>query len=268
MRNFLSETFGNLRLVSSRVLVGILQLRGSLLGIAVALTIGVAMIFTGLSLDTETRLVEFVSVDGEINPQQRSEVLILLSSLSLSNTNISFLRSRIESVSWIARVSVERHWPNSLVVNVVPEKAIALWNDNAFINDRGEVFLSDYAHGLRLAQLYGPVGSEREVMREYQLISNALLKVGRSIEILKLNDRGAWALTNDLGIEALLGKDELMERMRRLVLVTERIELMGRLDEIQQIDTRYSNGVAVSWSPASEGMDLARTFKSQRELKL
>jgi len=212
--------------------------------------------------------VKYVSVDGEIDQQQRNEVLMLLSSLSVRNSSLKSISSRIESVSWIAQTSVERRWPDSLVVKVVPHRAIALWNDDAFINDSGEVFLSDYEHGKHLSQLYGPAGSESEVMRQYQLINNVLLKVGRYIEVLTLDERGAWTLINDLGIEVLLGKEGLMEKVQRFVLIAEHVDLIGRLDEIQRIDTRYSNGVAVSWKHATEGMELAKTFKSQREQKL
>lgn len=226
-----------------------------------------------LVLNVQPLEIEYVSVDGQLDEQQltqqqRNEVLTLLSSLSLTNGNIKFLRSRIESVSWVAETTVERKWPDTLLVKVVPEKAIALWNNDAFINDVGEVFHSDYEHGQHLAQLYGPVGSEREVMRQYQLVNNALLKVGRSIQALRLDSRGAWILTNDLGIEVLLGRDELMERIQRLILIAEHVDLMGRLDEIERIDTRYANGVAVSWKHATEGMELAKTFKLQREQKL
>jgi hypothetical protein len=41
-----------------------------------------------------------------------------------------------------------------------------------------------------------------------------------------------------------------------------------RLDEIQKIDTRYSNGIAVSWKQNMAGLGVAETYKSQRIQKL
>jgi cell division septal protein FtsQ len=65
----------------------------------------------------------------------------------------------------------------------------------------------------------------------------------------------------------LLGKSALMERVQRLLTVTEYIEQSGKLDQIEQIDTRYGNGVAVSWKNQS-GTNLATNYNSQRDAKL
>ena len=212
--------------------------------------------------------VKFVSVQGEIDNRQRSKIYELLGEVALAEIDLVDLRARIESVSWIANASVERQWPDSLVVTVIPQHAIALWNDDAYINESGRVFHSDFEQGQRLSQLYGPEGSEERVIQHYQKVNNALLKVGQSIETLRLDDRGAWTLTNDVGIKVLLGKDELMERIQRLVSITGHVGLVGRLEDIQQIDTRYSNGVAVGWKQSREGVELAKAFNLQRVQKL
>ena len=217
--------------------------------------------------------VNYVSVGGSINEGQRRDVFRRLASMQLINPSIASLKQEIEAISWVSRVAVERKWPDSVFISVVPQKAIALWNDDAFINDAGEVFfssfeLSSYQRGLHLAQLYGPPGSERRVMQQYQQLNNALLKTGSFIEVLTLDERGAWSFTNDAGIEVMLGKEELMERIQRLLIVSANIDLTKRQHQIQKIDTRYSNGVAVSWKQTMDGIDLAKTFKSQRELKL
>ncbi|HIG40206.1 MAG: cell division protein FtsQ/DivIB [bacterium] len=217
--------------------------------------------------------VNYVSVGGSINDGQRRDVYRQLASTQLVNPSIAGLRQEVETISWVSRAVVERKWPDSVFISVVPQKAIALWNDDAFINDAGQVFfsgfeLSSYQRGRHLAQLYGPPGSERKVMQQYQQLNNALLKTGSFIEVLTLDERGAWSFTNDTGIEVMLGKEELMERIQRLLIVSENIDLTERQHQIRKIDTRYSNGVAVSWKKSMEGIDLAKTFKSQRELKL
>ncbi len=95
-----------------------------------------------------------------------------------------------------------------------------------------------------------------------------MLKTGRFLEVLTLDSRGAWIFTNDLGIEVMLGREQVMERFRRLLLVSENVAFTERLDEIQKIDTRYSNGIAVSWKQNMAGLGVAETYKSQRIQKL
>ncbi len=217
--------------------------------------------------------VNYVSVDGNLIQQQRAEIYERLSDLDLSNMTIDELKYGFEEVSWISQVSVERKWPDSLIVNVRPERAIALWNDDAFINPQGQAFTSEYELASvdkdhRLAQLYGPEGSEKEVVLQYQQLNNALFKIGQSIDEIRLNERGAWTFRNNTGVEVLLGKDELMDRIQRLLLVVEHVELMGKLDSVRVIDTRYSNGVSISWKATTDGLEIAKTFNLQREQKL
>jgi cell division protein FtsQ len=242
------------------------------------MAVAVAVLGLGLALyalDDMAYETRYISVTGNISAQQRSEIFVWLSDFAAENADIENIKKELEAKSWVAHAAVERHWPDGLVISIEPEIAIALWNDDAFINDRGKVFSSEYVSAYNLSkrvgpltQLYGPAGREMEVMQQYQRLNNALLKEGRSIDILRLNSRGGWVFVNDMGIEVLLGKDELMERIQRLLKVAGHVDLNGKLDEVRSIDARYSNGVAVSWKNTVEGMEIAKTFNSQREQKL
>jgi len=224
--------------------------------------------------------VKFVTVNGDINQQQRNEVLEKLTSMLPSGPSIDELKMQLEEISWISTVTVKRQWPDSLIFSVIAQTAIALWNDDAFINQHGEVFSSEYQlvktnRNHELAQLYGPVGSEKEVMQQFQQLNNVLFKVGQSIDVIQLDERGAWVFKSNAGIEVLLGKDELMERIHRLLLVSEYVEKQQKLGHVQTIDTRYSNGVAIRWKAVTDaigmprdGMEIANTFNSSGEHKL
>lgn len=212
--------------------------------------------------------ITYVSVGGDLSTGQRREIYARLASQPLKGVTISELREQLERKLWVAKVSVERQWPDVIKVNVVPEVAIALWNDDALINDRGKIFKSDYMQIDLLAQLFGPDGKEKEVMQKFQQINSVLLKTGRSIDFIRLDERGSWMFKDDLGIVVLLGKDQLMERMQRLIAIASLIEMNKQLDEISMIDTRYSNGAAVSWKQTLDSLELSESFKRQREQRL
>tara|TARA_R110002072_G_scaffold2252_2_gene18591 strand:- start:55218 stop:55958 length:741 start_codon:yes stop_codon:yes gene_type:complete len=211
--------------------------------------------------------IKQLSVAGEISINQRNSVFRLINDEQLLGTPIVDLQRTLESESWIQSATVERSWPDAIVVTVTPERPIALWNDDAYLNDAGKVFMSPFVNQARLPQLYGPDGKEALVMAQYQQLNNTLFKVGQRIEMLTLGPRDNWRFSSDAGIDVLLGKTALMERVQRLLKVTEFIEKNGKLDQIEQIDTRYGNGVAVAWKNQSS-TNLATNYNSQREAKL
>jgi len=211
--------------------------------------------------------VKRLSVKGELSVNQRNAVLGLINNQQSLDTPISDLQQKLEMESWIESATVERSWPDTVVVTVTSEHPIALWNDDAYLNDKGQVFISPFVNRARLPQLYGPVGKEFIVMTQFQQLNNTLFKVGQHIEMLTLGPRDNWRFQSDAGIEVLLGKSALMERVQRLLAVTAYIDQSGKLDQIEQIDTRYGNGVAVAWKDQS-GTNMATNYNSQREEKL
>ena len=62
--------------------------------------------------------------------------------------------------------------------------------------------------------------------------------------------------------------NKIMERIQRLIAIANHIEMNNQLDEITMIDTRYSNGAAVSWKQTLDSLELAESFKRQREQRL
>ena len=216
----------------------------------------------GTSLD-----IAYVSVVGNLKPKERAEIYEHLLVYRNEIGGIRDIKSILDQVSWIDHVEVARRWPEKITVNVSKEKPIAYWNSDAFIDAESKVFHSPWADGNGLAALKGPPETEREVMQQYQQLSRALGRTGRGIASLSLDARGAWEFTTTDGIRVKLGKDDIMDRFQRFLLVLDSKTLASRTSDIKQIDTRYSNGVAVSWKEKPEGLDVART-NCQRDLGL
>ncbi|MBD3646314.1 MAG: cell division protein FtsQ [Pseudomonadales bacterium] len=165
-------------------------------------------------------------------------------------------------------MDVARDWPEGLIVTVHEEEAIAYGNDNAFIDEDGAVFQSPWEEGGRLPQLYGPEGKEKEVMSQYQQLSQALLRTGQSIDTLVLDERGGWQFTDRSGMRVRLGKENIMERMQRYFVVFQRANLLEEMAKIRSVDTRYPDGVAVDWKDVVDGYEVAKAYKTQREMSL
>jgi cell division protein FtsQ len=64
------------------------------------------------------------------------------------------------------------------------------------------------------------------------------------IRDLTLNDNGSYELTLINGVLVKLGREEVLERLRRLVVFLES-EHGSNLQDVESIDLRYRNGLAV-----------------------
>tara|TARA_B100001971_G_scaffold214434_1_gene251916 strand:+ start:2648 stop:3367 length:720 start_codon:yes stop_codon:yes gene_type:complete len=226
----------------------------------VILSAFVALLVTGsigFAFVEYEREVNYISITGNVTEIQRDSVIHTLLALNISMSDIEGVKQALAGIGWIKGAGVALHWPDELVVNIQPQKAIAYWNDDAFINSEGEVFETEYLVGGDLPQLYGPVGSEQMVMGHYQKLSRALLKSGHFIEVLMLNDRGALEFENQHGVRVSLGSVNLKQRLQHFIKVSHKIEELEKLP--LRIDTRYTNGVAVNFVEA-ENFKIAETF--------
>jgi cell division protein FtsQ len=69
---------------------------------------------------------------------------------------------------------------------------------------------------------------------------------GLSVTRLSLEARGAWTLTLDNDIRVVLGREALNERLQRFLDLYKQ-RLAEHAAQIEQIDIRYTNGIAVRW---------------------
>jgi len=212
--------------------------------------------------------IEQLAVHGDIDQVQRKVIYQFIKENERHFADIVDVKERIENVGWVHHVNVRQIWPDKLSVEVIKEKPIAYWNADAFINFEGKVFESTYEVGGALPQLQGPEGTEAQVMQQYQQLTMALSPLGQSIEVLTLDTRGSWQFINQHDVRVLLGKNDIMERVHRFVKISESDDFASKLEFVHQVDTRYSNGIAVDWKKDYEAMGIATAFSTQSELRL
>jgi cell division protein FtsQ len=169
-----------------------------------------------------------------------------LADLNLEALAIEEIKVALEELSWIQHASVRKIWPDRMRIQLVEQLPLAHWDKNDFLNSDGAVFSSEFLNDTDLPHLQGPKGAEGLVMWQFQKLNSVVGVTGQTISSLSLNDRGAWSFVlGDISIR--LGKEDIMERMRRFLRVYKELESDNRFMEISSIDTRYPNGVAVNW---------------------
>ena len=215
----------------SIVMVGVVQLTGFLTSQAVN-----KVVVAG-----ELRYVDKALVIDEVRPFLDKGFIKL---------ELSKIQQRLEMLPWIYSVQVSRRWPSDVVINIVEQQVIAQWSDEGFLNHRGELFLSNDIEIKGLPQLDGPTGSSLDVMKKYRAVSSLLRDKDLQLKRLSLAKSGAWVVELNEAVIIEVGRDLLMEKMRRFTEAYEMV-LVDHFSNIKKIDMRYSNGLAVAWREKS-----------------
>jgi len=190
--------------------------------------------------------VRFIDIQGLESDRKIDAVNRQLAVLNLEALAIEEIKIALEELSWIQHASVRKIWPDRMKIQLLEQIPLAHWDKNEFLNSDGAVFSSEFLNDADLPHLQGPKGAEGLVMWQFQKLNSVVGVTGHTIGSLSLNDRGAWSFVlGDISIR--LGKEDIMERMRRFLRVYKELESDNRFMEISSIDTRYPNGVAVNW---------------------
>ncbi len=199
--------------------------------------------------------IGLVRVEGKFrysDPQALEQVLDPLTRDGFLRLDLAAIRSALEADPWVASARVSRHWPDTLVIRIEEEVPIARWGDSGFLNRHGEALEIGSHSGLEeLPRLMGPDGDTRRVMQQYHEVSVLLRPTRLRVSEFRRDERGAWHLGLEGGVEIALGRGEVLDKVRRFLVVYDRV-LRAHFSEVVAVDARYSQGVAVRWR-APEG---------------
>ncbi|URJ25225.1 FtsQ-type POTRA domain-containing protein [Candidatus Blochmannia ocreatus (nom. nud.)] len=167
--------------------------------------------------------------------------------------DVNIIQKNIESLPWIQQVSVRKHWPDTLKINIIEYIPLAYWNNIHIISTTGVLFdlPLDYQNNcLKLMPLlYGTEGSEKTVLNNY-LIFNAILKSSKfQIKLIKMDVRFSWTIVLDNNIHLILGRNNIIEQLYFFIkiypILLNKINTENKY--IDYIDLRYHSGFAVKW---------------------
>lgn len=217
----------------------------------VMLALFVTVLYGGkLMFDQLDKPLTQVMVGGDFNYMQRQDLAQLVSAEidgGFLTVDLSHLRQVLQDHSWVDHVSIRRQWPSTLRVEVIEEVPIARWGEEGFLNRLGvELAIDDNSRLDSLPVLRADYGSSAEMMQHYQLLAELLLPTGLKLIEMQRDHMGAWRVETNQGIELVLGREQIGEKIKRLALVWAS-GLNQQAKEIKTIDLRYPNGLAVAW---------------------
>jgi cell division protein FtsQ len=156
------------------------------------------------------------------------------------------LRDAALSLAWVAEARVTRDWPDKLIVEVVEQKPIARWGKNALLNSEGQVFHpeKEFTKTLPL-RFFGDEDKSELMLNFFVTEQKKFRELGLSIAELSLDRRGEWRITLTSGLEVVVGKEKMKQRLQRWMGVYQVLNQMDKNPE--RVDLRYEQGFAVNW---------------------
>ena len=197
-----------------------------------------------------------IEVVGKLEHVRRPQVVGALQgqvSGTFFTADLGFLRERFQSIPWVRRAEIRRHWPDRLQVTLDEHVPLARWGrpeDAQLLNRQGEPFYA--ASSGDLPVLSGPEGTERLMASRYGQFLATLAPLGVVPTEVLLSERFAWQVKLENGVWLQLGReqprDPVNERLARFVEAYPRT--IGKLDarlhgDGMRVDLRYANGFAV-----------------------
>ena len=166
--------------------------------------------------------------------------------LGLLSVDLQQLKQEIEMTPWVAQARVSRQWPNTLAVDVEEHRLVARWNGQGYVSDQG-LFVEGYEVEQTMPLLESVSPEPLLLLQQYRRLSQAISQVDLQLIELRESRTGDLDLLLDNGILLKLGNRDLLDRIQRFIAVWQ-LDLRARSEQINQIDVRYVNGLAVDWN--------------------
>ena len=210
--------------------------------------VGVAGAFVAL-LFVMNSPVQVVRVSGELSLPERDAVkAAVLQRLDggLLGISLDDVVEGVLALSWPREVRVRRMWPGIVDVNVTKDTFVARWGGGGVLNSGGQVVDSAGPPDESLPLIRCANANGSRAMQIFQMLGQVLADTSLKVAEVEEDALGEWRVTFTNELTVSLGHEELLERVERFSHVYRKV-IEERIAQVDHVDARYRNGVAVSW---------------------
>jgi cell division protein FtsQ len=166
--------------------------------------------------------------------------------------NIMELQQALLAMPWIATASINRIWPNKILITITERQAVARWKGDALLDKKGAIFkpaVASFPTGLPL--LNGMDEEAVKIWQYYQEMTTALTPLSLRIVELDLTPRQSWSLVLNNGARIFLGRLDVLQRLNHFIKLYPKL-FAARSNILESVDLRYPNGMSIRWRDGVE----------------
>lgn len=193
--------------------------------------------------------VEQVQVSGHLDYQSKSEIKTVINRYvenGFIQVDLQKLREELVRLPWIQSATVKRQLPGGLLIDITEQEPLAHWNDNAFINQYGELLQPDNRPHINGLPVFSGLDHKR-VLDIYARLNAVLPERQKPIRQLHVDSRETVRVMLASNALLIMSLEHLDEQVGRWWQISN-AGLGEKLYAVRQVDLRYSNGAAVSWN--------------------
>ena len=207
--------------------------------------------------------VRQIQIKGDLNYMTKQDVeeffMANPESHNLYTMDLFQMRSYMETMPWINRVTMQKKLPDILTLNITEHKPLALYNDGILVADWSVIHPKNTNLLKESPALFGPEKLARSVYEMYCDVNIFLERAGYHVYELGINDNNIWSLRLSDGVRLILGNNDdigfttdqnnvFMWRLNNFIEAYPHIE---NKNTIEYVDWRYDTGIAVKWKDIS-----------------
>lgn len=206
----------------------------------------------GVAVVHELPKANIVVSPEQLTPLQQQKVAQFLGTqadVNLLQANLQTYVDKAKQLDWIDHVSIRRDWQQGLVVKITPRQPIARFGSQKFVDASGAVFTPADSQQLQQSNWMRIQGNPQDtvaMMQQIKQIGDWYLPLGLTIHEVIQTPRMTWFYRFDNGLHILVDRENSSEKLYRLSQLLQH-QLRPQLDNIQKVDLRYKNGMAITW---------------------
>lgn len=218
----------------------------------VASVLFVAVLGYGAFQAYESWPVKDVEVSGRLQvwqAEQLEQELAWIKAESFFSLDVDQVRAAVQALPLLNRVTVQKRWPGKVLIELVEDVPIALWNEQQLLSASG--IISDIPAGLEtehLIRMQGPQLQVTQAAHHFRRLQQLLQPLQVGVVSLRLSAVEAVQVQLSNGWQVEFGRQYFEERAVRLKTLIERFPA----EKISTIDLRYGKGAAIRWRPQQE----------------
>ncbi len=202
--------------------------------------------------------VRYVRIEGVFQFIAKNKIKQVLKGQvnnGLYNADIQQIQTSVNQLPWVENVRVKRVWPDALDIKIVEQTPVVRWGATGLLNEKAELFIPDNINEFsRLPLLKGPDGNEKKFLEIMKGLTIALSDQEMRLVEFSVNNRRAWNIKLNNGLELILGRNEPLDKFQRFL---KSFTLIGeeQVAKVAVVDLRYPNGYALTWKQGKDETD-------------